>query len=74
MSRITREQYEQLCDEKIFGTREDFHKLLEETTGITAQKYTGYQYYDSIGNYIGDSCDCDVLDILNNAYIEIGDN
>lgn len=71
--KITKDEYEALCDTKSWGSREDFHKLLEELTGIEAQQYTGYQYYDSVGNYLGDSNDTSVRDLLNSAYIEIED-
>ena len=71
--KITKDEYEALCDTKSCGSREDFHKLLEELTGIEAQKYTAYQYYDSAGNYLGDSNDNSVRDLLNSAYIEIED-
>ena len=71
--KITRDEYKALCDSKSWDSREDFHKLLEELTGIEAQKYTGYQYFDSAGNYLGDSDDSSVRDLLDNAYIEIGE-
>ena len=70
---ITKDEYEALCDTESYGDRENFHKLLEELTGIEAQPYTGYLYYDSAGNYLGDSDDISVRDLLNNAYIEIED-
>ena len=71
--KITKDEYEALCDTKSWGSKEDFHKLLEELTGIEAQKYIGYQYYDNAGNYLGDSNDTSVRDLLNSAYIEIED-
>ena len=69
--KITKEQYEELCDCKSWDTNEEFHNLLEDLTGIAAKRYTGYQYFDTSGNYVGDSSDCSVRDLLNNAYIEI---
>lgn len=70
---ITREQYEQL-EEAEFFDRDEYHKLLKKYTGIVAKPYTGYSYYDSAGNYIGDSnCD-DVRGFLRSAYIEVIDN
>ena len=69
--KITNEQYEELCDSKCWDGKEDFHELLEEMTGIEARPYTGYSYFDSAGNYLGDSTDNSVRDLLNNAYIEI---
>lgn len=70
MSEITERQYEELCEAKGFD-REEFHKLLSEHCGIEARPYTGYSYYDNLGNYIGDSNDCDVKTLLDNAYIKI---
>ena len=69
--KITKEQYEELCESKCWGTYEEFHEMLEEIAGIEAKRYTGYQYFDSIGNYLGDSNDCSVKDLLDNAYIKV---
>ncbi len=69
--KIDKAQYEALCDSKSWDSKEDFHQLLEVVTGITARQYTGYQYFDISGNYIGDSSDVSVRDLLDNAYIEI---
>lgn len=66
---IDREQYELLVDTRIWDTKEEFNKLLEEVTGITAESYVGYLYYDANGNYIGDSNDSAVKDLLINAHI-----
>lgn len=58
-------EYEMLSD------RYEAHKLLKEYAGIVAEPYTGFSYYDSAGNYLGDSSDCDVIDLLEAAYIEV---
>lgn len=71
MNRINKEQYETLCESKFWDSDEDFHKLLEQITGITARSYMGYSYFDSCGNYIGDSNDVTLRDLLDNAYIDI---
>ena len=68
--KITAEQLREIEDAVIFGTKE-YHKRLEEYTGIKAMPYTGYSYYDSAGNYIGDSADSGVMDLLRAAYIEV---
>lgn len=73
VDKISKEQYEALCESKFWDGKEDFHELLEQITDITAKGYTGYSYYDGSGNYIGDSNDVSVRDLLNNAYIEIED-
>ena len=69
---ITREQYEELKEEEAFDTRE-YHKLLEEYTGIVAHPYTAFSYYDSAGNYLGDSGYNDLRDLLIAAYVEVSD-
>lgn len=69
--RITNEQYEALRQAHSWDRPEEFNKLLEETTGIKATPYTGYSYYDEAGNYIGDSNDITVIDLLDNAYIVV---
>lgn len=73
VDKISKEKYEELCESKFWDGEEDFHEMLEQITGITAKRYAGYSYYDSSGNYIGDSGDVSVRDLLNNAYIEIED-
>ena len=71
VDKISKEQYDELGFSRRWDSYEDFHKMLEETTGITAKRYIGYQYFDSSGNYVGDSDNCTVRDLLNNAYIEV---
>ncbi len=71
MKTITREQYKDLKDALSFGRKEDFHRLLEEYTGIEARPYTAYQYFDGADNYVGDSNDDTVKEILDRAYIKI---
>ena len=69
MDKITRKQFMELCDATIDRTK--FNELLEEYTGIEVKPYTGYQYFDKVGNYIGDT-DYNTLDeLLENAHIEI---
>jgi hypothetical protein len=70
---ITSKQVEQIEDATIFGTKE-YHKKLEELTGIKAMPYTGYSYYDAAGDYIGDSADSGLSDLLKAAYIEVKDD
>lgn len=69
MDRITIKQYDELYAER-FNTKE-FNNLLEEYTGIIAKPYTNYQYFDEAGNYIGDSDNYSVHELLKNAYIKI---
>ena len=69
---ITKEQLSELEQAPIFGIQE-FHKLLEEYTGIVAKSYTAYQYYDNSGNYIGDGETSSLRDLLDAAYVEVRD-
>lgn len=69
---ITKEQLEELEYAQVLD-RYEFHKLLEEYAGITAESYLAFSYYDDCGNYLGDSNDCDVYDLLKAAYMEVTD-
>lgn len=71
IDKITREQLEDLSDAFDFGTPSEFHEILEEYTSIVAKPYTAYQYFDEFGDYIGDSNDFELLDLLQNARIEV---
>lgn len=70
---ITKSQKRELEEAAILGSRE-FYRLLEEYTGIEVRPYTAYQYYDNCGNYIGDSSDSALEDLLEAAYIEVVDD
>lgn len=73
LEKITREQYEDIENARFFDVGE-YHKLLEEYAGIIAKPYTAFAYYDSAGNYIGDSENSDTMGLLKFAYIEVIDN
>lgn len=70
-SEITREQFNELDEILFIDGREGFNKALEEYTGIEARPYTAYQYYDGAGNYVGDSDNDDLNEILRRAYISV---
>ena len=71
INKISNEQYEELCESKFCYGMEIFHEMLEQITDVTVKSYTGYSYYDGSGNYIGDSNDTTVRDLLDNACIRI---
>ena len=71
MKTITREQYEDLKDAQLYGTQEEYHRMLEEYTGIEARPYTAHQYFDGADNYVGDSNEDTLKEILGRAYITI---
>ena len=73
MLKITKEQLEEL-EETLSVDRRDFNSLLEEYTGIVAKPYTAFVYYDSADNWVGDSDNYDVREILENAYITVREN
>lgn len=68
--KITKQQYDELQDAYDFDEQQ-FVEKLEEYTGITRHSYTAYSYYSESGNYIGDSNDFDLDDILRKAYVEV---
>ena len=69
--KINRKQYEELCESEVWDITEEFHKKLEQIAGITTKVYTYYSYFDEAGNYIGNSIDYTVTELLNNAYIDV---
>ena len=71
--KITKEQYEEL-EYARFCDKHEYHKLLKEIVGIVAQPYTAFSYYDSVGNYVGDSENFDLDDLLKSAYVEVVDD
>ena len=69
---VTRKQYEELCEALSFD-KSKFRQLLKEYCGIEARPYTGFSFYDSAGNYLGDSNDCDVKSLLDGACIRVAE-
>ena len=72
VEKISKEQYMELAQPWWDGL-DGFHNKLEEITGITAKSYVAYQYFDEAGNYIGDSHNSTIRDLLNNAFIQVED-
>ena len=70
MIAITKSQYEAIKDSVFYGL-ENFMATLELYTDIVAKPYTAYSYFDYDGNYLGDSGDVDLDDLLKAAYIEV---
>lgn len=67
---ITKQQMEKLKNAAVYEA-DEFHRLLEEYTGIEVRPYRAYQYFDNCGNYIGDSIDSGLFDLLEAAYIKV---
>lgn len=73
VTKITRKQYEELCEARSYDKAE-FHRLLAKYCDIEARPFVAYSYYDVADNYVGCSDDDqDVRDLLDSAYIDIED-
>lgn len=67
--KITAKQYDELRE--AYETDDQlFVEKLEEYTDITRRSYTAYDYFCG-GDYVGNSENDDLIDILRNAYVEI---
>lgn len=53
---------------------EEFNELLKEYTGIVAKQYTAFQYYDSADNYVGNSEEYTLDELLESACVEVYDD
>ena len=71
---ITRAQYNDIESTVFLGDRQEFNARLQKHTGIVARPYTAYSYYDAAGNYLGDSNDTDLDELLQAAYKEVKDD
>ena len=69
---ITNAQLKELENEAIMGD-DAYHKLMLEYTGIEARPYTAYLCYDVDGNYVGNSEESTIYDLLKAAYVEVED-
>ena len=70
MGSVTRQQFQELRNLEELDY-DEFIRRLELYTGIKAVPCTAYQFYDDSGDYICDSCDSFVDDILRLAYVEV---
>lgn len=70
---ITYQQFKELKEAYECLDDQQFIEKLKEYTGITRKPATYYNYYDADGDYLGNSDDYDLIDILGNAFIEICD-
>ncbi|MBQ6852392.1 MAG: hypothetical protein IJO04_05120 [Oscillospiraceae bacterium] len=69
-NKITQEKMDELnyC---LVSRKDKFPALLEEYTGITAKPYTAFQYFDYHENYICDSGDCSLEELMEEEEIEV---
>ena len=70
---ITKEQLEEIEELLFCFDRETAFGLLEEYTGIKAKPYTAWAFYDDADNYIGNSDNDNLRDLLDSAYIKVVD-
>ena len=70
---ITKAQYGELKDRETFGDAAEFYELLKEYTGIEARPYTAYSYYSAERDYLGDSDEADLDELLQAACVEVRD-
>ena len=68
---ITKEQLEEIEDAIGCFDREAAYALLKEYTGIEARPYTAFVFYDEADNWIGDSDNYTIRDLLDEAYITV---
>lgn len=72
---ITKEQLEEIEDAISIHCfdRGAAYALLKKYTGIEARPYTAFVFYDEADNWVGDSDNHTIRDLLDNAYITIVD-
>ena len=70
---ITKEQLEEIEEASCWGYRTDAYALLKEYAGIEAKPYTAWNFYDEYDNYVGNSDDYSIRDLIENAYIDVVD-
>lgn len=68
---ITRDQLEDIEDAYSCSDRNSAYALLKKYTGIEARPYTAFSFYDESDNYVGDSNNDTIRDLLDNAYISV---
>lgn len=68
---ITREQLEEIEEALSCSDRETAYGMLKEYTGIEARPYTAWAFYDEADNYVGDSDNDAISDLLDKAYIAV---
>jgi hypothetical protein len=72
MRTISQKQFNELNEYLEYdGVDAVFLTKLQHLTGITARPYTNYNLYDKNGDYLTDSSDLDLYDLLMQAGIGI---
>nr|DAH10655.1 MAG TPA: hypothetical protein [Caudoviricetes sp.] len=74
MRTISQKQFIELNDYFDYNdVDEEFLTKLHEATGITAKPYTSYSFYDENGDYVGNSKNYSLDDILYFADVKVID-
>ncbi len=71
VDKITEDEYQELLDAVEERRPELIIETFEKLTGIVVKPYTGYQFFDAAGNYLGDDNWNDIDEILKEAEIEV---
>lgn len=72
MRTISKKQFNDLQEYLEYdGVDTVFLTKLHRLTGITARPYTNYNLYDKSGDYLTDSSDLDLYDLLMQAGVDI---
>ena len=69
---ITSAQLQEIMDAEKRGL-DKYNEVLRRIAGIEAREYTSYQYFDELGEYVGDDNEMLLEDILDNAGVEVHD-
>ena len=67
---ITKSQMEELEDACTFGIA-GANNLLKKYAGIQARAYTAYNYYDEYDNFLANSDETDIYELLEMAGVEV---
>lgn len=67
---ISKSQMEALKDACTLGI-EGANKLLKKYAGIQARAYTAYNYYDEYDNFLANSDETDIYELLEMAGVEV---
>lgn len=71
VDKITEDQYQELLDAYDERRTGNIVKTFEDLTGIVVKPYTGYQFFDAAGNYLGDDNWNTISEVLKEAGIEV---
>jgi len=71
MSKITQQQFDEI---RFSLSASETAKLLEKYTDIEVTPCTVYQYFDSAGDFVGDSENYTIAEVLEKAGVEVIDD